>query len=153
MKWLELKIPPLLLTVVFIIDLAFVQWMYPESAFTFPYHQWIGGGGILIGMLICGLGIKEFRDVKTTVNPTKPETSVSLVTKGIYKYSRNPMYLGFMILLCGTVVFFANTITLMHPILFFIYMHYFQIKPEERAMLSNFGEDYLLYMTRTRRWI
>ena len=153
MKWFELKIPPLILTIVFLIDLAVVHWMYPDTLFTFPYHSWAGIICMFVGAIICALGVKEFRAADTTLNPNTPEAAKSLVNKGIYHYSRNPMYLGFLIILCGAVLFVANAITLMHPILFVFYLHYLQILPEERAMMNNFGEDYLQYMTKTRRWI
>ncbi|MDX1738606.1 MAG: isoprenylcysteine carboxylmethyltransferase family protein [Alphaproteobacteria bacterium] len=153
MKWLELKIPPLLVMFIFLVDLVFVAWLYPDTSFAFPRHDVAGVLIAVVGLAICLISIRQFKQAETTANPMKPDQSRALITSGIFAYSRNPIYLGMLVFLCGWVVFFANAITLMHPILFVFYLTFFQIKPEERALLSNFGEDYLLYMTRTRRWI
>ncbi|WP_420548371.1 methyltransferase family protein [Curvivirga sp.] len=153
MTWLQLKFPPPLVALVFLIHLGLVAYLYPDTIFSFPYQSYIA---VIIGLIGLALGITasiEFRKVKTAVNPRKPELAQSLVTNGIFKYSRNPMYLGLVIIICAAVIFAGNFITLMHPILLVMYLHFFQIRPEERILLDKFGEDYLVYMTHTRRWI
>jgi protein-S-isoprenylcysteine O-methyltransferase Ste14 len=76
-----------------------------------------------------------------------------VVTSGIYRLSRNPMYLGFLLALAGWTVFLGNIIALALLPLFVAHMNAFQIKPEERALLAKFGPAYAQYMRTTRRWL
>jgi len=99
------------------------------------------------------LGIIEFNRAKTTVNPTKPESASSLVRTGIYQRTRNPMYMGFLLILVGWAIAMANIVSFLVLPGFVIYMNRFQIKPEERALTLIFGEDFKAYCVETRRWI
>lgn len=151
MKKLELKIPPLIVTLVF----GVIIWAAPVL-FEF------GGNGIfvflsiflfLVGTLVSILGVIEFREVKTTVNPMSPKDSNHLVVKGIYKYTRNPMYLGFLLWLLSFSVLLRNPISLTVIVLFVIYMNMFQIRPEENVLEEKFGKEYLKYKENVRRWL
>lgn len=108
---------------------------------------------LIIGSLVCLAGVWAFRRAKTTVNPLKPETASSLVIVGIYRYSRNPMYLGFATYLMACAVFLASPLTLAGVIAFVLYINRFQIAPEERALTALFGDDFTRYTTQVRRWI
>jgi len=83
----------------------------------------------------------------------KPETSTCLVTLGIFKYSRNPMYLGMALILCSIAVFFNLIGGIILVALFCFYITKFQIIPEERAMSNLFSQDFDKYKEATRRWI
>jgi protein-S-isoprenylcysteine O-methyltransferase Ste14 len=82
-----------------------------------------------------------------------PDTTKSIVRDGIYRYTRNPMYLGFALILAGWAIFLANMASLLMLPAFVAYMTQFQIKPEERALLARFGPDYAEYMAKVRRWV
>jgi protein-S-isoprenylcysteine O-methyltransferase Ste14 len=98
-------------------------------------------------------GVIAFRRARTTVNPLKPETSSSLVTSGIYRFTRNPMYVGLALVLLGWAVFLPSVWTLLGPLVFAFYMTRFQIVPEERTLMGLFGATYSEYQARVRRWI
>ena len=90
-------------------------------------------------------GIVSFRRAKTTVNPLKPESTASLVTAGIDRFTRNPMYLGLLFVLLAWAVFLSSAWALVGPIAFVLYINRFQIVPEERVMATMFGVSYSEY--------
>lgn len=94
-----------------------------------------------------------FKKAKTTVNPIYPDAATQLVIQGIYRYSRNPMYLGFVLLLCAWGLFLGDLITFIVIPAFILIITYFQIIPEERALTEKFGEAYKQYLVTVRRWI
>ncbi|HVE14432.1 MAG TPA: isoprenylcysteine carboxylmethyltransferase family protein [Elusimicrobiota bacterium] len=106
-----------------------------------------------IGQGISISGIASFRRAKTTVNPMKADTASSLVTTGVYRFTRNPMYLGLLIVLAGWAVFLANPLAVLFLPAFALYITRFQIKPEERILSKLFGSEYASYMSQVRRWI
>jgi len=153
MPTLELKIPPLGLVIV----AALLMWLgaqyFPTLNFRFPFQSvvaWVIG---LSGALASALGVIEFRRAKTTVDPTRPDSASSLVRTGIYRRTRNPMYLGFLLILTGCAAAVANAASILILPAFFVYMNRFQIKPEERALASIFGNDFKAYCSEARRWI
>ena len=79
--------------------------------------------------------------------------SSCVVTWGVYSITRNPMYLGLLMILTGWAIFLSNALALLFLPLFVLYINRFQIKPEERALTAIFGQDYLAYQGRVRRWI
>ena len=87
------------------------------------------------------------------MNPTKPEASSAVVSDGIYRFSRNPMYLSLLTGLAGWALFLENAAALLVLPMFVAYMNRFQIKPEERALLEKFGSSYAEYMRSVRRWL
>ncbi len=114
----------------------------------------------LISWLLIGLALSidiwalsSFRHAKTTINPMKPQNASQLVIAGIYKYTRNPMYLGLFIILTAFILWFGTLVNFLFLFVFVFYMNRFQIIPEESALLELFGEDYAQYKTNVRRWI
>ena len=150
---MELKIPPV---IVFFICLALIfgcYYLLPDYTYTFPYRKTLSRIFLVIGALSGVLGILAFRLKSTTVDPTNPDKASSLVTGGIYQFTRNPMYFGMAMVLIGGAMRIGNPAGFISVILFICYMTKFQIKPEEKALLKNFGEAYQQYMDRVRRWI
>lgn len=98
-------------------------------------------------------GVLAFKKAKTTVNPLKPNESSYLVTSGVYRFSRNPMYLGMLVFLLMWAVFLASYLSLLGLVFFVCYITYFQIKPEELAMQALFSDEYREYCQRVRRWL
>lgn len=82
-----------------------------------------------------------------------PEASSAIVTTGIYRISKNPMYLGFLLTLAGLGLYLGNAVAALFLPAFVGYLNRFQIRPEERALLARFGAPFSEYMGRVRRWI
>ena len=99
------------------------------------------------------LAIYSFRVHQTTVNPTKPETSSQVVDSGIYKYSRNPMYLAMLLALVAIACYLQNPLNLLICVFFVCYITKYQILPEERMLIKLFGKDYVTYKSKVRRWL
>ncbi len=99
------------------------------------------------------MGVLEFSNAGTTVDPRTPHQSESLVVKGVYRFTRNPMYLGFFLMLVAWEIFLGSVFAALLLPLFVVYMNRFQILPEERHMRALFGEDYDRYVSEVRRWL
>jgi len=149
---LELKVPPVAL----VIGLALLMWLAatctPRLNVTFPLQSVVAWLISLSGIITAVLGVAACKCAKTTVNPTKPESSSALVTSGIYRRTRNPMYLGFLLMLTGWATARANMLAFLALPAFVLYMNQFQIKPEERVLMAIFGEQFRAYCRRVRRW-
>lgn len=149
---LELKVPPLALVLL----AALLMWLgarwFPALGFRFPGQSLVAWGLGIAGAFICALGLVEFKRARTTVNPTKPGSASSLVRTGIYRRTRNPMYLGFLLMLCAWALAMGNPLALMIPPAFVAYMNRFQIRPEERALTALFGDAFRDYCREVRRW-
>jgi protein-S-isoprenylcysteine O-methyltransferase Ste14 len=114
------------------------------------------GAALLIlaaGLLVMLAGVISFRRARTTVNPLKPDAATTLVTSGIYRYTRNPMYLGMLMVLLGWVVYLASPAALLGVLAFWAFIGHFQIRPEEHALAGLFGTTFTDYMSRVRRWL
>jgi len=106
-----------------------------------------------IGQCISVGGMVSFRRAKTTINPFNPTAASSLVTSGVYRFTRNPMYVGLVLTLFGWAVFLSSWPSLVLLPLFVLYLNRFQIKPEERVLSCLFGAEYVAYRERVRRWL
>ena len=118
--------------------------------------QWplIGGCIIIaIGLIIDVVSILNFKSASTTINPLKPENSSSLVQRGFYSVSRNPMYLGMAIMLTGAVLIFRSLSPVVMPLVFCMVVTVMQILPEEKILEEIFGEEYRTYKLRVPRWV
>lgn len=108
---------------------------------------------LLAGVACCLAGVLSFRRARTTVNPLKPETASALVRSGVYRYTRNPMYLGFATVLVAWAILLAWPPALLGVLGFVVYMNLFQIGPEERALARRFGGEFAQYCNGVRRWV
>ena len=153
MQRLELKIPPV------VVFLGFGAAMWPVSqnvssaGFALPGSWIIGIALALMGFVIATSGVIAFRHHETTVNPLRPDEASSMVAVGVYRHTRNPMYLGLAMGLAAWAIYLSNTAALLLVPVFVIYMTQFQIKPEESALQANFGSSYTQYKASVRRWI
>ena len=148
-----LKIPPV---VVFLIALSFIFGIYyllPGLSFFSPYRQVFSSVFLVMGILLGVLGILAFRSKHTTLDPMHPEKVNQLVTNGIYRYTRNPMYLGMAMILVAGLIRLGNPVGILGLLFFVSYITKFQIKPEEEALRRLIREDYLAYCRQVRRWI
>ncbi len=133
------------------------MWAVAQTLPVFAYAlQWRAPIAILVGIvgLVCNLLPKlRFRRIGTTVNPMHPQATRHLVTDGLHRYSRNPMYLGQLLLLIAWAIFLGNGLAMAFPALFGLYITRFQILPEERALAARFGDTYATYRREVRRWL
>lgn len=153
MDRLELKAPPIFQMVI----TAGFMWILAVLLPTMSIARFASALVALvlasIGVAVAILGVQAFLAADTTIDPRIPNQSSSLVTKGVYSISRNPMYLGFLLMLVGWGVFLFNIMSFLLLPLFVMYMNRFQITPEERYMRKKFGQEYSQYAAAVRRWV
>jgi protein-S-isoprenylcysteine O-methyltransferase Ste14 len=149
---LELKVPPLAVAIV----CGALMWLvstFSLCTITLPWRSSFALMLYAVGSAIVLAGMLTFFRMKTTVNPLTPEATTRMVTSGIYRFTRNPMYLGFLLILVGWAIALSNLLAVAWLPLFVLYMNRFQILPEERALASKFPEAFTLYQHSVRRWI
>lgn len=153
MSTLVLKVPPMGLALL----LAFAMWvtttLLPSLAIALPWHRAIAAILFCVGILFILAAGAVFRMAKTTVNPTKPNATSSLVVSGVYSLSRNPMYVGALIALASWAVFLSHPLPVLFLPAFVVYMNRFQIAPEECVLSRKFGAEYEKYRNAVRRWL
>ena len=152
MPSLELKVPPPAVALVAALAMWWVsRYGVQEGG---PLSWRIGGalGFAAIGAAFDVAGIVAFGRAKTTVNPMRPEKSAALVCSGVYRITRNPMYVGMVFILLAWAVYLASPWALFGPLAFAAYITRFQIKPEEHVLAGRFGDAFANYQARVRRW-
>ncbi|MDC3109984.1 isoprenylcysteine carboxylmethyltransferase family protein [Flavobacteriales bacterium] len=145
------KIPPPLVVLILVISTFFSS--KKIDLIQIPFQSLISIFILSIGILILLNPVLKFKKSKTTINPIKFKKVNKLVTSGIYKYSRNPMYLGLLMIVISSSIFYLNIYSILTPLFFYLWINRFQIKREEVFLTEKFGEDYLSYKKKTRRWI
>jgi protein-S-isoprenylcysteine O-methyltransferase Ste14 len=148
---LKNKIPPPIVTLMFSVLIFYSADYFGQ--FYFIYQSIISLIIAFIGICIISVAIVQFKQFKTTVNPLKPEAASSLVTTGIYRLSRNPMYLGMLLLIISLWIKKGAVSGFILVPGFIVYMNYFQIFPEERSMKTLFSGRYEVYCRQVRRWL
>ncbi len=151
---LEAKVPP----VVWFAAAGLLVWVLAaaevDSVFDGDAFDVIGLVVIAVGVGVAGAGVVRFGAARTTVNPHSIDSASSLVTGGVYRVTRNPMYLGLLMALCGWGLLRGSVVALLvGATSFVVVMNHLQIGPEERALSRKFGSDYDAYTQRVRRWI
>ena len=146
-----IKIPPPLIVLTLIISIYFSS--KKIDLINMPLQLEISIFILSAGILIFVNPVLQFIKSKTTVNPIQFEDVNKLVTSGIFKYSRNPMYLGMLMIVLSTSIFYLNIYSILTPLLFILWINKFQIKREEEFLIEKFGDEYLSYKKKTRRWI
>ena len=154
MSALELKIPPPLVAA------AVAGGRYAAASLLLPVLALPPGLRVGAALALAGVGagfdlagLLAFRKAKTTVNPLTPSKSATVVTTGVYRLTRNPMYLGLALMLLGLAVYLASVWALFGPLVFAAYITRFQIVPEERVLTARFGAAFSTYCARVRRWL
>jgi|TARA_B000000532_G_scaffold188538_1_gene154552 protein-S-isoprenylcysteine O-methyltransferase Ste14 len=148
---IKTKFPPPLVALTFGFLIKYTKNIFP--AIEIKNEIVFGSFMIISGLIIILSAIILFKKYKTTITPLKPSKATQLIVNGVYKFSRNPMYLGLLLVLFGVS-------TMLNPIgglffipLFILYLNYFQIIPEENAMVDLFKNEFLEYKKNVRRWI
>lgn len=125
----------------------------PAFGFILPGSRILAAGLVGAGMVVALLGVFSFRQARTTVNPLQPAAASHLVTSGIYRRTRNPMYLGMLLVLLGWALFLTNFLSAILAAMFVPLMNRLQILPEERALTALFGSAFADYKSKVRRWL
>jgi protein-S-isoprenylcysteine O-methyltransferase Ste14 len=143
-------LPPTYLLLAIVMMLA-LHFLFPvATAIKTPWHI-VGTIPLAIGLILNILADREFKKHQTTVKPF--EESTTLITTGVYRISRNPMYLGFVLILSGVALFLGSLIPVAVVLFFPGLMEVVFIRSEEAMLEQQFGETWLAYKQQVRRWI
>jgi protein-S-isoprenylcysteine O-methyltransferase Ste14 len=152
-KFFETRFPPPMVMMFFgAVMWCLNRWLPVATLVEKPWDR-VGLLSVAAGVAILVVAFREFAKAKTTINPVEPSQASSLVTHGIFSVSRNPMYVGFTLILVGWAILLGAITPLPVPLIFAAYISRFQIEPEERALILKFGETYLKYSRSTPRWL
>jgi protein-S-isoprenylcysteine O-methyltransferase Ste14 len=145
------KIMPTTLLLLALLAMLIVWWLLPADRWiSFP-ERLLGSLPLLVGLGLSIMGSNKFEQVGTNIK-TFADPDV-LITDGLYRFSRNPMYLGFVLVLLGVTVLLGSLSTLLVTAVYFLITDRWYIQYEEQALTKKFGARYQQYKTRTRRWI
>ena len=147
---LKTKIPPPLITLICILIIYFFE---KEFIFFEDWNIYISGFFLFWGLIVIAFAVFKFAKTKTTVDPTKPSKTSSLVISGIYRITRNPMYLGMLFLIISFTFYKLSLIGAIVIPSFIFYINKYQIEPEEYEMRKKFGENFEDYCKKVDRWI
>ena len=134
---------------------ALLMWLIavPALDFALPGREMLAAIFFVVALIVGLSAVLGFHRAKTTVNPLKPDAASALVVRGIYRWTRNPMYLAMLLVLVAWACIVANWAALAILPLFVIYLNRFQIVPEERALHARFGAQFENYRRKVRRWL
>lgn len=153
MSKLELRVPPVIVVAVCALAMWLIARDLAPGPLSVPARLGLAAVLGVVGVLLALAGVREFRAARTTVNPLQPEQAASMVTSGVYRYTRNPMYLGMLCLLAAWGAWLGRAAPFVVLPLFMLYMNRYQIAPEERALERRFGPRFGEYADRVRRWL
>ena len=153
MNALALKVPPVAQVIITAAAMYGVSKMVPALTFSLNGSTALAVGLGVMGLSLGIMGVTQFRIAQTTPNPQALEQVSSLVTSGVYQYSRNPMYVGLVLILLGWAFYLSHFLAFVLLPIFILYMTRFQIQPEEQMMARKFGKTYQAYLNKVRRWI
>jgi len=150
---LALRVPPLVVASLAGLGAWIIAHAFPALRMESAARIWLAAAFGLLGVGFSLLGVISFRRARTTVNPTKPGAATALVVSGVYRFTRNPMYLGFLSLLLGEIAWLGSPIAFIAAPALVCYLNRFQIAPEECALRERFGAKFIAYTTRVPRWL
>ena len=148
---IKTKIPPPLVALVHSFLIISTKNTFPKVEIVWGFI--IGSISIIFGLIVILSAIILFKKNKTTISPLNPSNATKLIVHGLYNFSRNPMYLGLLLVLSGISIIQNPIGGLLFVSSFISYLNHFQIIPEENAMLDLFKDDFLKYKENVRRWI
>jgi len=153
MRTLEARIPPPVIALGFAVLIWWIARYLPRIEIGPEFKVFMVSALLFIGAFFDLSGLVTFFRARTTVNPISPHKATALVKTGIYKITRNPMYVGLVFFLSAWCIYLESPVALIMVAGFVVYVHVFQILPEERALVRLFGEEYRDYQSRVRRWL
>ena len=152
MHWLERKLPPPALA----LAIAALMWAAadpPQLGLDPLLAEVAISALVLCGVALDALALFSFVTRKTAINPLQPQRTSTLVTSGVYRLTRNPMYLGLLLLLSAWAIYLSALWPLLGPVILVVYLNRFQIEPEEKILAELFGQAYRQYLAEVRRWL
>jgi protein-S-isoprenylcysteine O-methyltransferase Ste14 len=150
---LETHVPPPVVALVVAIAMWVANRLDPGTSAPGVVRTVVSGVLFALAILVAWSGIRSFARVRTSFDPHHPENANTLVTGGIFRLSRNPMYLSMVLGLLAWAARLGRVWLVLGPVAFVLYVTRFQIRPEERALAEKFGAEYERYRRRTRRWL
>jgi protein-S-isoprenylcysteine O-methyltransferase Ste14 len=141
--------PPVIILIAILFQIALHKLL--PIMIIFEKMYWIGIVAGFLGFFISTGSTLLFRINKTTMIPF--QDSSFLITNGIYKYTRNPMYLGMLFVQFGIAIYFGSISPFIIPFLFIPIMNSRIIQHEELMLEKQFGESYMIFKNSVRRWI
>ena len=150
---MKLLIPPPILTLISATLMLIVSKYFNKANLILNQHNQFALFFLIVALIIILISIAKFIKIKTTISPLKPNKTSILVDSGIYKHTRNPMYLGLLLILFSLFLYLKNFLSFLVLPLFVIYITKNQILPEEKVLENLFGEQYKKYKNKVRRWI
>ncbi len=147
------RVPPLIVLAVFVIIMRYVVFLFPFLTLESDLHFSVPVLVVLLGLSLIFISSITLYRHGTTLNPLKPQLTSILVTSGLYRYSRNPIYSGLVLILAGWGVYLQNLASLFCVLLFVLYINRFQIFPEEESLAQKFGVEYEIYKNSVNRWL
>ena len=148
---MKTKIPPPIIALVMIVLIYLSSLLIVPT--TFNYQNSLSILVLIMGLACVLPSFRLFARYKTTISPLTPSDTAALVTEGMYRYSRNPMYLGLLLITIASTIWFGTWLGIIINIVFIFLINFLQIIPEEEALLEIFGEEYEEYKKNVRRWI
>jgi protein-S-isoprenylcysteine O-methyltransferase Ste14 len=153
MQKLENRIPPPIVLILSLMIMRLLAEIESANSFDFELKLWLASLLVLIGLALMLAGVAGFRKAQTTIDPLDPEKAKHLVVAGVFRLSRNPMYLGMALIAIAWATYLANPWSFIGVLGFVLFINRFQITPEERAMDNLFGDQYAKYKATVRRWL
>jgi protein-S-isoprenylcysteine O-methyltransferase Ste14 len=148
-----MKVPPPIVALLIGLSMWLASLLLAPVEIPFGLRVSVAVAIACFGAVIGITAIITFRKARTTMDPTKPESASVLVTGGVFRVTRNPMYLGLVLYLLAWAVYLSNWMALLLLPLFVLYINRFQITPEEHVLSSIFGPEYDAYREKVRRWL
>lgn len=149
---MKLRIPPPIVMLIFACLMYVLNRFLPFGNFEFFGRKELAIFLLSLAVIIMTWAIFQFLRAKTTTNPINLTKTSSLVTNGIFKYTRNPMYLGMLLILLAFGLKLGNAFNTLLATGFVYFMNHFQIEKEEKALTELFDKEYTMYCKATRRW-
>jgi protein-S-isoprenylcysteine O-methyltransferase Ste14 len=150
---LELRLPPVLLALICLAAMWGVSRSFPSLDVALRFRGAISAAIATVGVAVGLAGVATFRRSRTTVDPTRPDRASTLVASGIYRVTRNPMYVALALALVAAAIWFSNMLAVIVVPVFIAWITRLQIIPEERALRARFGAGYDDYAARVPRWL
>lgn len=154
MNALELKIPPVVLFILCALMIwGLARWAPVLAIPAEGLWTWLHYGLMTAAVSLLLASQWQFFRGKTTLNPMDPGAASSLLSTGVFRLSRNPIYLAMLLVLVAIAVRQGQASGLLAAVVFYLWMTRWQIVPEERHLRERFGEEYQRYCQRVRRWL
>jgi len=150
LKGAGVKIPPPVIFILFMLLAHANELLFPIGITFAPVITYIGLGLVMCGLILLFSLLLQFKRVKTSIEPWQPTSSI--IKTGLYKYSRNPIYLALCTIPIGLGLYFSHVWLITSVIPSCIGVYYVAIRPEEAYLTRKFGDEYIRYQQQVRRW-